>query len=304
MHQELCSAWMVTHLREQHDTYVTRNDFTSQDVVTGLKPFYTMTICSTCDKQHSQPEYIEAHEPVCLRIHETYQRWHKDDTASEDKWYSSDSPDTASHVNAIDHVHTVRALHDATTRPTMEKFYYDQKAELSRRPFDVDTYGDIVKCVREADDERLRVFLSAPLSAGIYDARDEDGRVRVQFSVGFHPQDYKRRHYPPLLSAKNPMGFAWQATMLSAHASPAHVASMIYIMFPVRGTFDVMFRDDEVIRAKIEITDDDLYDDVCVMSIFLYLLCLIYVSNFLFHKFLPYYHHVGHFTRVNHLFTT
>lgn len=146
----------------------------------------------------------------------------------------------------------------------MEKFYYDQNAEFRRVRFHVETYGDVVKCVREADDERLRVFLSKVLPPDVYDATDEANHTCVQFTVGLHPQDYKRYDAPPLHSAKNPTGFAWQATMLSARSSPAHVVCMMYILFPVRGVYDVKRRNTQEPLAKIQITDDCLYDDVCV----------------------------------------
>lgn len=274
MHQELCAAWMVLHVKEDHGHDLTLQAVIRNDRVRNLEKFTRLRQCDTCVKQHCRPDYIEQHEIVCKLALETYKKLDAEEEEREEAAASSSAgatPDVMSDDSNVDiskmSITGARALyseHNYESNPKMERFYYDQTLEFNERPFLVATYGDIVPFLRDIDAGRLRLYMEMEVPPGAYDARDDLGTVMFTFTVGLHFQDYRRLTLPPVNSARNPVGYAWHATMLSALSSPAVVTSIVYLMFPSTGIHDVTDRQTKKTFGRLEITDDCLFDDhVC-----------------------------------------
>ena len=265
---------MVAHMDEEHATAVTVQDVFRNDCVSGLEPFTKLRQCNTCTKQHCKADYIEQHELVCRLAHETYRKWDEDEAKREEAATSSDAttapPDVVTGdvytdvANlAISAERSLYSEHHAESCPNMERFYYDQDCEFRQRPFEVATYGEIVPFVRDAEAGRLRLYMEQEVPPGLYDARDNDDRIVMSFSCCLHFQDHRRFGHPPIVSARNPTGYAWQATMLSARSSPAIVTSNVYLLFPALGVLHVTKRVTGENFGRMEVTADNLFDD-CV----------------------------------------
>ena len=144
----------------------------------------------------------------------------------------------------------------------MERFYYDQDCEFRQRPFEVATYGEIVPFIVTLTQDAYG-YIWNEVPPGLYDARNNDKRIIMSFTCCLHFQDFRRSDQPPIVSARNPTGYAWQVTMLSSRSSPAIVTSNVYLLFPALGVLHVTRRMTGEKFGRMEITDDNLFD-ACV----------------------------------------